>query len=414
MTVLSHRIRLDLNNVQRTWFERCAGTARFVWNWGLNRWNHQYQTGLNPSWIALNRELNAVKATEFPWMTDLPWKVANTALSNLGSAFQSFFRRIKSGSRKPGRPKFKKKGRARDAFSIEGRSLQFDGKRVRIPKLGWVRMREYIRFPGRVLSVRFFKSAQHWMASFQVEIDETRWSYPHVCENQATCGVDLGVKDLAVLSDGTRIEAPRALRQYATELRRLNKELSRRTKGGKNQQKTEAKLAWLHEHISNVRQAVTHEMTADLVRRFRFIGIEDLNVAGMAQGLRLAKSVMDASMAGVRRQMEYKAGLSGSTVVIANRFFPSSKTCCECGHVLARLELGQRRWSCPQCQTEHDRDHNAAKNLERLAAAYAVTAQRQGSSGDAHAGVVKLPSGWEPGNQGYVGVNSHALGSSPG
>jgi putative transposase len=383
--------------------ERCAGTARKAFNWGLGRWQEMYKAGDKPSWQKLNAELNAIKVVEFPWMTELPWKVTNGALADLGNAFQNFFRRVKAGDRKVGYPKFKKKGRCKEAFAIDGRKIIFDGKKIRVPKLGWIRLREPLRFPGKVLGVRFLKHVDHWYVSVQVEIDESRWSYPHRCETQAVVGVDLGVVDLAVLSDGTKIEAPRSLRIHEKRLRMLQKELSRRTLGGSNWRKTKLKVGKLYERITNVRKDVTHKLTVGLVRDFRWIGIEDLNVKGMAKNSRLTKSVLDAAMAEVSRQLAYKAPLAGSTVVVADRWYPSSKTCSDCGHVVKDLPLGIRGWACDVCGVVHDRDVNAAINLKNLAEAHSVTACRQGSSGlDPMVGM-KLPLGQESGSVANLG-----------
>lgn len=392
MIFLSHRIRLDPNNVQTSWLERCAGTARWAWNFGLARWKEIYSAGKKPSWQSINAELNARKSVEFPWLRELPWKITNGALMDLGNAFQYFFRRVKLGQN-PGYPRFKKRGHCKEGFCIEGRTLRFDGHKIKLPKLGWVRMREALRFPGKVLSARFTKHAGHWYVSLQVEIDEPRWSYPHRCKTQATVGVDLGLRDLAVLSSGERVKAPRALRAHEAKLRRLSKELSRRAKGGKNWKKTKINLARLHERIANVRKDVTHNLTARLARDYRWIGIENLNIKGMAK-TRLAKSVMDASMYELRRQLEYKFVLSGSTVVIADRFYPSSKTCSVCGVIHSTLRLGDRRWTCDACGAEHDRDENAAENLKQMAAAYAATACCPGNSGRPVSSV-KLPVGQE-------------------
>lgn len=377
--ILSHRIRLDPNNVQASWLDRCAGTARFVYNWGLARWQELHTAGEKPSWQRLNAEFNAIKVVMFPWILAMPWKIANTALADLGCAFSHFFRRLKAGQ-KPGYPRFKKKGRAKAAFAIEGRALTFDGKRMRVPKLGWIRLRTPLRFPGKVVSARFSQSAGGWYVSILVEVDESRWSYPHRCETQTVVGVDLGVVDLAVLSTGERIKAPRILRAYAGKLRRLNKELSRRTKGGKNWRSTRAKLARLHKRIADIRRDVVHKLTAMLVRRFRRIGIEDLCISGMAR-TRLAKSVLDAAMAEIGRQLGYKAPLAGSILVVADRWFPSSKRCHVCGTIRADLKLGDRHWTCRVCGAEHDRDDNAAENLKQLAAAHAVTARCPESAG---------------------------------
>ncbi len=396
--ILGQRIRLDPNDVQASFFDRCAGTARRIWNDGLDRWQKLYAAGEKPNWRKLNAEINARKKTDLIWLKEIPWAVPNRALSDLGNAFSHFFRRVKNKDPKAGYPCFKKRGRCRESFAIEGRALQFDGKRVEVPKLGWVRTRQEPRFPGKVLSARFSKHSGHWYLSVQVEVDDS-WVYPHRCETQAVVGVDLGVKDLAVLSTGEKIEAPRALRAHEIALRILNKELSRRTKGGANWKKTKAKLARLHERIGNIRHAVTHELTAGIVQRFRTIGVEDLSIKGMARGLRLGKSVMDAGMAEVIRQIDYKAELAGCVVVKADRWFPSSKTCHVCGIVRDSLPLGIRQWTC-ECGAEHDRDVNAAINLREMAAARAVTTCCPGSAGPLWG--AKLLVGQE---SGYCAVN---------
>lgn len=390
--ILAHRIRLDPNNVQATFFERCAGAARSVYNLGLARWQEQYEAGEKPSWQAINAEINARKKGDLAWLAELPWAVANRSLADLGNAFAHFFRRLKRGG-KPGYPRFKSKKRTSPAFAVEGQALKFAGRKVKVPKLGWVRTRQELRFPGKVLSARFTKHAGHWFVSLQVEVEES-WVYPHRCETQAATGVDLGVVDLAVLSTGERIAAPRSLRAHETKLRRLCKELSRRTKGGKNWQKAKAKVARVHERIANVRKDVTHKLTTSLVRRFGVIGVEDLNVKGMARG-RLAKSVSDAALAQVFRQLDYKAPLAGSVVVKADRWFPSSKTCSSCGVVRDEMPLGVRCWTCDACGAEHDRDENAAKNLRTVA--LTGIAHRHGSAGVGRKAGAKLPIGWEAG-----------------
>lgn len=370
---------------------RCAGTSRYTYNWGLDTWQKLYKAGEKPSWLILNKMLNATKPS---WMRELPWRIPNAALEDLGKAFNNFFRRIKTGE-KPGYPKFKKKGRSKESFSIEGRSLVFVGRRLRVPKLGWVRLREQLRFPGKVLSAKFSERAGHWYVSVQVEVDDS-WVYPHRCETQAVCGIDLGVVDLAVISNGCRVSAPRVFRQLEKRLRRLNKELSRRRRGGKNYQKTKSKIQKLYARMASIRDDTIHKLTADVVRKFRWIGLENLNIQGMSKNRRLSKSVMDAAMGEVRRQLVYKAALSGSNVVFADRWYPSSRTCSSCGVVYEDLVLGERRWTCDACGTEHDRDENAAENLKNLAEAHSVTACRQGSSGSTRSTRgVKLPPGQE-------------------
>uniref|UniRef100_A0A6H1Z996 Putative transposase n=1 Tax=viral metagenome TaxID=1070528 RepID=A0A6H1Z996_9ZZZZ len=394
MTILSQRIRLDLNNVQTSWIERCAGASRFVFNLGLARWQEIYEAGGKPNWRTINAEVNARKNTDLNWLKKIPWAIPNNALRDLNNAFQHFFRRVKGSDSKPGYPNFKSKKRTKPAFALEGRAVQFSDKRVKLPKLGWIKTRQELRFPGKILSARFTKYADHWYISVQIEV-EASWVYPHRCETQAVCGVDLGVVDLAVISDGTRVPAPRILRRLEGKLRMLNKRLSRRTKGGKNWLKAKDQLARLHERIANIRKDVTNNLTARLVRDFRWIGIEDLNVRGMAANHCLAKSVMDAAMSEVGRQILYKATLAGSKVAIADRWYPSSKTCSDCGAIFAGLKLGVDNWVCESCGSVHDRDGNASINLRNIALAQRDGACRQGSAGSDLRIGTKLPLGQE-------------------
>jgi putative transposase len=374
---------------------RYAGAARFAYNWGLNRWQEMRSMGEKPSWQVLNADLNARKATEFPWLTGVPWRVANGALEDLGSAFTNFFRRCKQGERRKGYPRFKSRKRSHTGFCIEGRAAKFVGKTVRLPKIGSLRLSEPLRFPGKVLSVRVTERAGHWYISAQIDVDETKWTYRNRCENQAaTVGVDLGVVDLVVLSNGERVAAPRPLHAKEDALRKLNKEMARRKKGGANWLKTKARLGRLHEKIANVRRDVAHKFTASLVRRFGVIGVESLNVSGMMQG-RLSKSVNDAAMVEILRQVQYKASLAGCIVVEADRWFPSSKTCSVCGMVYRELSLNERTWTCAGCGTEHDRDVNAAQNLKKLAEARSATACRHESAGSVRKNGTKLSLGQE-------------------
>ena len=155
--ILGQRIRLAPSNVQATFLTRCAGAARRVWNVGLDRWQKMYEAGEKPNWRILSAEINTRKDTDLAWLRELPWAVPNNALRDLGNAFSHFFRRVKAGDGKPGYPHFKKKGRCKEGFAIEGRALKFDGRKAKVPKLGWVRIRQELRFPGRVLSARFSK-----------------------------------------------------------------------------------------------------------------------------------------------------------------------------------------------------------------------------------------------------------------
>jgi putative transposase len=245
-----------------------------------------------------------------------------------------------------------------------------DEKRIRIPKLGWVRMRERLRFAGRIVSAAVSRKAGHWYASITVETSDL--SLPPA-ENQGAVGIDLGVSSLATLSTGETFAGPKALRASLARLRRLSRALSRKVKGSRNRAKAKLRLAKLHERIASIRRDGLHRLTTSIARRFHTIGIEDLNITGMLANGRLSRAIADMGLYEFRRQLEYKAAWRGGVVVVADRWYPSSKTCSGCGYRLAALALQVRHWACPSCGASHDRDLNAAINLQNMAVSSTVS-----------------------------------------
>jgi putative transposase len=366
----SHRIALDPNDRQATYCARACGTARFAYNWALAEWQRQYKEGGTPSEAALRRQLNDIKAEQFPWMLEVTKNAPQQAIKNLGAAFKRFF------TGKGQYPRFKKKGVA-DGFRADNgtdknhpHAVEVNGRRVKLPVIGWVRMHEPLRFNGKIQSVVVSRTADRWFVSVTVEVDQVT----PVRENQAAGGVDLGVSSLATLSDGSTFDGPKALRFNLARLKRLSRSLSRKVKGSTNWRKAKAKIARLHARISNIRADALHKLTTELVGRFTVIGIEDLNVRGMMANDRLSRSIADMGFHEFRRQLAYKAAMYGSQVVVADRWYPSSKTCSDCGMVLEALPLSVREWDCLDCGAHHDRDVNAAKNLMKLAVSSTVTA----------------------------------------
>ena len=382
--IVAHKIALDPNNVQATYFAKAAGTARFAYNWALAEWQRQYEAWKQdnslpkPSQAALRRQLNAIKREQFPWMLEVTKNAPQMAIIQLGEAFKNFF----AGRAKY--PKFRKKG-VHDRFTLTNDQFSIDGCRIRIPNLGWVRMRESLRFNGKIMSATISRVADRWFVSITVDTEDPPKSR---AENQGTVGVDLGVAALATLSTGETITGPKPHKALLTRLQRLSRSLSRKQKGSANRKKAKAKLARLHARIANIRQDALHKLTTDLTRRFHTIGIEDLNVRGMVRNRHLARSIADMGFFEFRRQLEYKAAMRGGQVVIADRWFPSSKICSCCGHKQEELPLSVRRWSCSICGVEHDRDLNAAINLKNYAASSTVSAcggEGAGLGGDAKA-----------------------------
>jgi putative transposase len=370
--LIAHKIVLDPNNVQATYFAKAAGTARFAYNWALAEWQQQFEAWKEdnslpkPTQAALRRQLNAVKREQFPWMLEVTKNAPQMAIIQLGDAFKNFF------AGRARYPQFRKKG-VNDRFSLTNDQFSIDDSRIRIPNLGWVRMRESLRFIGKVMSATVSRVADRWFVSITVDTQDL--SHLPKAENQGVVGVDLGVSALATLSTGEPpIQGPKAHTALLKRLQRLSRSLSRKEKGSQNRKKAKAKLAKLHARISNIRKDSLHQLTTDLTRRFHTIGIEDLNVKGMMRNRHLSRSIADMSFFEFRRQLEYKAEMRGGIVVAADRWFASSKTCSNCSDKLESLSLSVREWTCPACGKNHNRDVNAAVNLMNYAVSSTVSA----------------------------------------
>jgi putative transposase len=363
--LLAHKIALNPNAAQRMYFARAAGTARFAYNWALAEWQKQYKAGGKPSEVSLRRQLNARKRESYPWMYDVTKAAVQEAIIDLGTAFRAFFE--KRGKY----PHFKSK-RDKPSFCAanEAGTFRADGKRIKLPVIGWVRMREEVRFSGPLKRATVSCEAGRWFVALMIETDDVQ----PVVQPRDVVGVDLGVTTLATLSTGEAIAGPRAHKVLLSRLRRSNKALARKRRGSQNFKKAKRRLARLHSRTANVRKDATHKLTTRLTKTFRVIGIENLNVRGMAANRCLARSIMDGGFHELRRQLTYKAKLYGSQIVVAGRFEPSSKTCSCCGVIKTTLALAERTFRCDDCEFEAGRDHNAALNLARIAASSAVTA----------------------------------------
>jgi len=363
--LISHKIALDPNNKQKTYFTKAAGVARFAYNWALDAWKKQYaawkldNSQPKPSETALRRQLNVIKRERFPWMLEVTKCAPQMAIIQLGKAFDNFF------ARRAKYPRMRKKG-VHDRFTLTNDQFRVDGSRIRIPRLCWVRMRETLRFSGKIISATISRVANRWFVS--ITVDTQNDSPRPKAENQGAVGVDLGVSALATLSTGEPpIPGPKPHKALLSRLQRLSRSLSRKAKGSRNREKAKAKLARLHARIANIRRDALHKLTTDITRRFHTIGIEDLNVSGMVKNRSLSRAIADMGFYEFRRQLTYKAAQRGGVVVVADRWYSSSKTCSNCGHKLETLSMAVRKWTCLECGTIHDRDINAAINLKKVA-----------------------------------------------
>jgi len=364
--IFAHKIALDLTEAQETYCRKASGTARFTYNWGLAHWQMQSRGGEKPTAQKLKIQWNAVKYERYPWLEDIHRDAHAQPFSNLQAAFQRFFQNVKDRkagktTQKVGYPAFKKKG-VHDSFYIANDKVQVQGKRVRIPKLGWVRMREALRFTGKLMSATVSRTADRWYVSLAVQIETA----PPPCENQAgRVGVDLGVKHLATLSTGEKVDGPKPLKAALRVLRRTNRQLARRVKFSANWHKTKAKLARLHARVAAIRSDALHKLTTTMTTTYKQIVIEDLHVKGMVQNRKLARAISDMGLGRFRQMLTYKATASGCEVIVADRWFPSSKMCRVCGVINEALTLKDRVFVCGDCGHTEDRDVHAAKNLEQ-------------------------------------------------
>lgn len=347
MKMRAHVIRMKPNNKQSTYFEKACGCQRFVYNGGLAAWKTEYEAGNKPTGRGLKKQFNAIKHTKYPWIAEVTKCVVDAAFDNLNVAFRNFFR-TKNGKTYP---KFHKKG-VKDSFRVDNTKFVVDGKRIRIPKLGWVRMTEELRFDGKLMSATVKKRAGKWFVSIAVETADVSKS-----RASGAVGIDLGVKTLATLSDGTVFENPKTYYKYDKQLRRAQKSLSRKKKGSKNRAKAKLKLSKIHYRIGCVVDDYIHKMTRHVADGYHTVVLEDLNIKGMLQNRCLSKAVSRSSFGKIRQFLQYKC----EDVRFVDRFYPSSKTCSSCGRV-KDIPLHIRVYEC-ECGLSLDRDLNAARNI---------------------------------------------------
>ncbi len=291
-------------------------------------------------------------------------------------------------------PKFKKKGKCRDSFYVACDKFHVEEKTLTLPKVGAVKMREALRFEGKILGATVSREAERWSISIQVKLPDDRAAnrYQRARTAEGQVGVDLGIKHLATLSTGERIEGPKPLIKAQKQLLRANRTLHRRQKGSVNRQKARRRVARIHARITHVRMDALHKLTSKLCRENQAISIEDLQVKGLIKNKRLSRSISDMGWGECRRQLEYKAPLYSNQLNIIGRFEPSSKMCNRCKVVKKVLTLGERIFLCEACGNIEDRDVNAANNINQLGQAMPEVTSRRGTAVESRA-LVLVPAG---------------------
>ena len=362
----AYKTELDPNNKQCTLLAKSCGIARFVFNWALADRELRYKQDLPTNMYEQKKRFNAIKDKQFPWVREVAYVIEVSAFMNYDTAYKNFLRRLKSGAVKVGFPKFKSKKHGLGNFTLRG-NIHAEGNTIHLPKLGIIRLKENNYLPtssAKIISATVSEHARHWFVSLQVEEPDK----PISQSGSGVIGVDVGIKTLATCSDGTVFENPKSLSRYEKRLTHIQRELSRRQKGSKNRAKTKQKVAKLHYRIANIRRYSLHQVSSYLTVKSKpeTIVLEDLNVVGMLQNRHLSKAIADASFAELRRQLGYKCAWNGINLVVADRFYPSSKICSSCGVKKPLLKLSERTFVCKSCGAVIDRDFNASLNLAKL------------------------------------------------
>ena len=376
MVLEAVKVALDPSPAQERLLLSHAGAARFAFNAGLAHVQEAIEAGVKPEWSFYslvrwwnaNKDMLAVNADGAPWWAENSKEAANTGLRSLAAALSNWAKSRK-GQRKGKRvgfPRFRAKDRATPRFAYTtGRFGLIDGdpKALKLPRIGRVHCMENVAArvgDARVLRMTVSRRAGRWYAALTVERDDKPVTKP---PRGGAVGIDLGIKTLATLSDGTVISNPRCLAASERRLKRAQKALSRKVKGSHRRAKARVKVARLHAHVANCRADAINKATTMIARTYSTVCIEDLNVTGMVKNRRLAKAIMDAAFGEFRRQLDYKTARTGARLHVIDRWYPSSKTCSKCGRVKAKLSLAERTYRCDGCGFVMDRDLNAAVNI---------------------------------------------------
>lgn len=357
---------------------RTFGCVRFVWNWGLRLRSDGYRAGERIGYPETDKRLTVLKRQpETVWLNEVSSVCLQQSLRDLQVAYSNFF------DKRAAYPSFKRK-EARQSANYTKHGFSFDPERrvLKLAKIGAIKVKWSRKAIPHPSSIRLIRTASgKYFVSLVVETQPA--PLPKTGED---VGIDFGVSRLATLSNGERISNPKHGAKWQRRLAFYQKRLARATKGSKRRMKVKRHVARLHEKIANSRSDTLHKLSTDLVTRFDVVCVEDLNLRGMVKNHSLARSLHDASIGTAIRMIEEKAERCGKTVVKIDRWYPSSKRCSDCGHIVEKLPLSVREWACPECGTIHDRDANAAANIlavGQTVSAHGGTVRRTSAKADA-------------------------------
>ncbi|KGA97785.1 transposase [Alkalihalobacillus alcalophilus ATCC 27647 = CGMCC 1.3604] len=361
----AYKFRLYPSKEQETLIAKTIGCSRFVFNRFLGQWNDTYQeTGKGLTYSSCSAELTQLKK-EFVWLKEVDSIALQSSLKNLADSFTRFFKKQTKA------PRFKSKKNQVQSYTTKetNSNIAIVDNKIKLPKLGLVRLAKSREVEGRILNATVRRNPSgKFFVSILVETD-----VQPLKKTDSSIGIDLGITDFAVFSDGHKIDNHTFTAKMEKRLKREQRKLSRRAlqvknKGmnlldAKNYQKQKHKVARLHERVRNQRDDFLHKLSTDIIKNHDLICIEDLNTKGMVRNHKLAKSISDVSWSAFVSKLEYKAKWYGKTIVKISRWFPSSQICSECGHQEGKKSLEIRDWTCPICHKHHDRDINASKNI---------------------------------------------------
>lgn len=395
-------VQLELNNKQKTLASKHAGTARHAYNWGVSVCKEASEKREKlPSAIDLHKKLVAEVKSENTWYYEVSKCSPQEALRDLmNDGWSKYFKELKNGTiekkknnyiakqkrkNQPinydklndiGKPKYHKKG-VHDSFYLEG-NIVIKGNKIKLPNFKWVKLSESFDENFTVKNVTISRTANDWFISWKTEFDDDALKIEGI-ENLPEVGVDIGIKTLATLSDGTTFANVKAFKKFKKKLAKAQRTQSKRynpksKEQSKNYKKAAKKVAKIHQKIANVRNDATHKLTTHLAKNHSTVKIEDLNVSGMMKNRKLSGAIQDGGFYEFRRQLEYKCAWYGSNLVVIDRFFASSKTCSCCGKVKKDLKLSERIFNCDGCGISIDRDLNASINIKNYTESYSEKA----------------------------------------